>query len=117
MATKKRSTRKSSTKRPARKTSTRKTSTRKSSTRKSSTRKSSTRKSTARKSSTRKKAGGRKYGAAASKKVGSAMHEAKRGKLRSGSGKKVTSRKQAVAIGLSQARKRGAKVPKKKSSR
>jgi hypothetical protein len=45
------------------------------------------------------------------------MHEAKRGKLRSGSGKKVTSRKQAVAIGLSQARKRGAKVPKKKGSR
>jgi hypothetical protein len=43
------------------------------------------------------------------------MHEMKRGKLKSGrSGKKVTSKKQAVAIGLSQARKRGAKVPKKK---
>jgi len=46
------------------------------------------------------------------------MHERKRGKLRSGrSGKKVTSRKQAVAIGLSQARRSGAKVPKKRSSR
>ena len=99
----------------AKKRSTRKSSTRKSSTRKSSTRKSSTRKSPSRKS-TRKKSGGRKYGAAASKKVGRAMHEAKRGKLRSGSGKKVTSKKQAIAIGLSQARRRGAKVPKKKSS-
>lgn len=41
------------------------------------------------------------------------MHEKKRGKLKSGSGKKVTSRKQAIAIGLSEARKDGAKVPKK----
>lgn len=41
------------------------------------------------------------------------MHEKKRGKLKSGSGKKVTSRKQAIAIGLSEARKKGAKVPKK----
>jgi len=112
MATKKRSTRASGSQRAARKKSARKTSTRKTSTRKTSTRKSSTRKS-----STRKKAGGRKYGSAANKKVGRAMHEQKRGKLRSGSGKKVTSRKQAVAIGLSQARKRGAKVPKKKGSR
>lgn len=44
------------------------------------------------------------------------MHEMKEGKLRSGSGKKVKSRKQAIAIGLSEARKAGAKVPKKKSS-
>jgi hypothetical protein len=55
-----------------------------------------------------------KYSKLAEKKVEKAMHERKRGKLRSGrSGKKVTSRKQAIAIGLSEARKRGAKVPKK----
>jgi hypothetical protein len=54
----------------------------------------------------------RKYGKKASKKVEKAMRERKRGTLRSGrSGKKVTSRKQAIAIGLSQARKAGAKVP------
>jgi hypothetical protein len=57
----------------------------------------------------------RRYGKAASTKVESAMKERKRGTLRSGSsGKKVTSRKQAVAIGLSQARRTGAKVPKKR---
>ncbi len=51
----------------------------------------------------------------ASRKVERAMHEMKRGKLKSGrSGKKVTSRKQAIAIGLSEARKAGAKVPAKK---
>jgi hypothetical protein len=56
-----------------------------------------------------------KYGKTASRKVGRAMHEMKQGTLKSGrSGKKVTSRKQAIAIGLSEARKRGAKVPKKK---
>jgi hypothetical protein len=65
----------------------------------------------------RKQAGKRKYGATASKKVGRAMHEMERGELRSGrSGKKVTSRKQAIAIGLSEARRKGAKVPKKKTS-
>jgi hypothetical protein len=59
----------------------------------------------------------RKYGKEASKKVGKAMHEMKRGKLKSGgSGKKVKSRKQAIAIGLSEARRAGGKVPKKKSS-
>ncbi|MGZ5494983.1 MAG: DUF6496 domain-containing protein [Thermoanaerobaculia bacterium] len=58
-----------------------------------------------------------KYGKKAGEKVERAMHEKKRGKLRSGrSGKKVTSRKQAIAIGLSEARKSGAKVPRKKSS-
>ena len=58
-----------------------------------------------------------KYGKKASKKVESAMRERKRGTLRSGrSGKKVTSRKQAIAIGLSQARRAGGKVPKKSSS-
>jgi len=54
----------------------------------------------------------------ASRKVGRAMHERKRGTLHSGrSGKKVTSRKQAIAIGLSEARRAGAKVPKKKVSK
>jgi len=60
----------------------------------------------------------RKYGKKASQKVERAMHERKRGKLKSGrSGKKVTSRKQAIAIGLSEARKSGAKVPKKRTRR
>lgn len=55
-----------------------------------------------------------KYGQKAKKKVEKAMHEKKRGQLKSGrSGKKVTSRKQAIAIGLSEARKAGGKVPKK----
>ena len=59
-----------------------------------------------------------RYGKKAQSKVKRAMHERKRGTLRSGrSGKKVTSRKQAIAIGLSEARKAGAKVPKKRSSR
>ena len=57
-----------------------------------------------------------KYGKKAGKKVERAMKERKRGTLRSGSGKKVTSRKQAIAIGLSEARRSGAKVPKKKGS-
>ena len=55
----------------------------------------------------------RSYGEKASEKVGRALHEMKRGKLKSGkSGKKVQSRKQAIAIGLSQARRAGGKVPK-----
>ena len=59
----------------------------------------------------------RKYSKKASKKVERVMHERKRGTLKSGrSGKKVTSRKQAIAIGLSEARQSGAKVPRKKSS-
>lgn len=63
----------------------------------------------------RKKSGGRKYGKAASKRVESAMRRRKKGTLRSGrSGKKVTSRKQAIAIGLSEAREKGAKVPRKR---
>ncbi|HEY0432340.1 MAG TPA: DUF6496 domain-containing protein, partial [Chitinophagaceae bacterium] len=58
-----------------------------------------------------------KYSKGAQKKVKRAMHERKTGTLKSGrSGKKVTSRKQAIAIGLSEARKNGAKVPKKKSA-
>jgi hypothetical protein len=57
-----------------------------------------------------------RYGKKASAKVKKVMHERKKGTLKSGSGKKVTSRKQAIAIGLSEARKSGAKVPPKKSS-
>lgn len=58
-----------------------------------------------------------KYGKKASKKVERAMRERKKGTLKSGrSGKTVTSKKQAIAIGLSEARKEGAKVPRKKSS-
>jgi len=55
-----------------------------------------------------------KYGEKAQQKVHKAMSEMKEGKLKSGSGQKVTSKKQAVAIGLSEARKAGGKVPKKK---
>jgi Family of unknown function (DUF6496) len=59
-----------------------------------------------------------KYSKAAQKKVERAMQEKKQGTLKSGrNGKKVKSRKQAIAIGLSEARKRGAKVPQKKSSK
>ena len=58
-----------------------------------------------------------RYGKKASDKVGRAMHEKKEGTLKSGkSGKKVTSRKQAIAIGLSEARRAGAKVPRKRAS-
>jgi hypothetical protein len=67
----------------------------------------------------KKKSGNRKYGEAASKSVESAMRREGKGTLRSGKGGKggkVTSRKQAIAIGLSEARKKGAKVPEKKAS-
>jgi len=60
----------------------------------------------------------RKYSKSASRKVAKVMRERKRGTLRSGrSGKKVTSRKQAVAIGLSEARRAGARVPRQRTSR
>lgn len=62
----------------------------------------------------------RRYGKAATKRVASAMRRRKRGTLRSGpggKGGKVRSRKQAIAIGLSEARKKGAKVPRKRSTR
>ena len=60
----------------------------------------------------------RKYSKGASKTVASAMRRRKKGTLKSGrSGRKVTSRKQAIAIGLSEARRKGAKVPRKRSSR
>jgi hypothetical protein len=66
-----------------------------------------------------RKASGRKYGKAAGKTVASAMRRKKKGTLRSGKAGKggtVKSRKQAIAIGLSEARKKGAKVPKKKTA-
>ncbi len=56
-----------------------------------------------------------KYGAKAAEKVGAALHKEKQGMLKSGSGDKVTSRQQAIAIGLSEARKEGGKVPAKKA--
>ncbi|HEY0760585.1 MAG TPA: DUF6496 domain-containing protein [Acidisarcina sp.] len=79
---------------------------------KSSAKKSSA--SSGKKSSAKKSSGsksGRKYSPEASASVGKEMHEMKRGKLRSGSGQKVTNPKQAIAIGLSEARKAGKKVP------
>ena len=66
-----------------------------------------------------RKSGGRKYGSRARKSVASAMRRRKHGTLKrgkSGHGGKVKSRKQAIAIGLSEARKKGAKVPKRSSS-
>jgi hypothetical protein len=79
---------------------------------KSPAKKTAAKKTSAKKSSAKKSSSGRKYGAVAGKQVKTEMHEMKRGKLKSGrSGKKVTSRKQAIAIGLSEARKKGAKVP------
>ena len=77
--------------------------------------------STSRKSSSssrgRKSSSRRKYSPSASKNVEREMHEFKRGRLKMGrSGKKVKSRKQAIAIGLSEARRAGKKVPSKKSS-
>ena len=60
----------------------------------------------------------RKYGKKSAQKVKRAMHERNQGTLRSGrSGRKVTSRKQAIAIGLSEARRAGAKVPRRRSAR
>ncbi len=67
----------------------------------------------------KKKSSSRRYGKSAGKTVASAMRRKKRGTLRSGragKGGKVKSRKQAIAIGLSEARKKGAKVPKKKAA-
>jgi hypothetical protein len=63
----------------------------------------------------KKSSGTRKYGKAAGKSVKRAMHKKKAGTLKSGSGRKVTSRKQAIAIGLSEARESGAKVPRKRA--
>lgn len=57
-----------------------------------------------------------RYGKKAQEKVEKTMRERKRGTLRSGSGKKVTSKKQAIAIGLAEARREGGKVPRKRAS-
>jgi len=88
-------------------------------TKKSASRKSSStsgKKSASEKSSS-KKSSSRKYSPSAQKSVEREMHEFKRGKLKSGrSGKKVTNPKQAIAIGLSEARRKGAKVPRKKAA-
>ena len=66
----------------------------------------------------KKKSSSKKYGAKAQSKVKKTMHEMKHGELKSGrSGKKVKSRKQAIAIGLSEARAEGKKVPKKKTAK
>ena len=66
----------------------------------------------------RKKSGGRRYGKSASKRVASAMRRRKKGTLKSGrSGRKVKSREQAIAIGLSEAREKGAKVPRKRAAK
>ena len=76
----------------------------------------SKKKSATKKTSAKKKSSSRKYSPKASKSVEREMKEFKQGKLKSGSGKKVTNPKQAIAIGLSEARKSGAKVPKKSES-
>ena len=65
----------------------------------------------------RKKSGRKKYGDAATKRVASAMRRRKKGTLKSSSGRKVTSRKQAIAIGLSEAREKGGKVPRRPGSK
>jgi hypothetical protein len=75
---------------------------------------------TAKRKSTSKRSGARKYGKTASKSVGSAMRRRKKGTLKSGRGGKggtVKSRKQAIAIGLSEAREKGAKVPRKRAAK
>jgi len=96
-----------------RKTSSRKTSSKSGAAKKSASRKSSAKRTGAKKTTARKSASK----STARSKVKKAMHERKEGTLKSGrSGKKVTSRKQAIAIGLSEARKRGAKIPKKRGS-
>jgi Family of unknown function (DUF6496) len=85
------------------------------STKKTATKRAATKKAPAKKATKKtvsKKSSARKYSPSASKNVETEMHEMKRGTLKSGrSGKKVTSRKQAIAIGLSEARKAGKKVP------
>jgi hypothetical protein len=65
----------------------------------------------------KKRSGGRKYSRGASKNVESAMRRRKKGTLKTRGGRKVKSRKQAIAIGLSEARKKGAKVPAKKAKK
>jgi hypothetical protein len=114
MATKKSS---SNSRAGAKKAPAKKASARKGAGRKTAAKTSASAVKTTRKTSAKKATGGRKtsskrrYGPKASEKVGEEMHEFKVGKLRSGSGRKVTNPKQAIAIGLSEARRAGAKVP------
>jgi hypothetical protein len=76
-----------------------------------------TKKHSSRSKSSSRKSSSRKYGPKAQRKIGKVMHEYGEGKLRSGrSGKKVTSQKQAVAIGISEARREGDKVPRRKAA-
>jgi len=105
MATKK-ATKKSATK----KSSTKKAAAKKSPAKKSASKKTATKKTPSKKSSTKKS--GRKYSSGVGKQVKTEIHEMHQGKLKSGgSGKKVTNPKQAIAIALSEARKKGEKVP------
>ena|ERR1700727_618003 len=105
-ATKKSATKKSSTKKAAAKKSPAK----KSASKKTATKKTATKKTASKKSSAKKS--GRKYSSGVGKQVKTEMHEMHQGKLKSGgSGKKVTNPKQAIAIALSEARKKGEKVP------
>jgi hypothetical protein len=86
-------------------------------TRHTAARKAANRSTAKKKTATQKKSSTRKYGPAASAHVEEEMKEMKQGKLTSGrSGKKVTNPKQAIAIGLSEARKAGAKVPRRKAA-
>ena len=105
MATKK-ATKKSATKRsPTKKAAAKKSPAKKSASKKTATKKTASKKSSAKKS-------GRKYSSGVGKQVKTEMHEMHQGKLKSGSsGKKVTNPKQAIAIALSEARKKGEKVP------
>jgi hypothetical protein len=110
MATKK------ATKKSAKKSAAKKSTTKKAARKKNTSKKTATKKTASKKTAAKKSTSGRKYGKAASKSVEREVKAMEQGKLKSGgSGKKVTSRKQAIAIGLSEARKAGAKVPKKKS--
>ena len=109
-AMKKSATKKSSTKKAAKKVPAKKSPAKKSPAKKSSAKKSPAKKNASKKSSAKKS--GRKYGPAVGKQVQTEMHEMHQGTLKSGrSGKKVTNPKQAIAIALSEAREKGARVP------
>jgi hypothetical protein len=96
----------------AKKSAAKKTAAKKVAVKKTAAKKSPAKKSSAKKTAVKKSAGTRKYSPSASKNVETEMREMKQGKLKSGrSGKKVTNPKQAIAIGLSEARKAGKKVP------
>ena len=89
----------------------------KTSSKKSTAKKASSAKSTAKKTSSKKSAAKKSTSGKGRAKVSKVMHEYKTGELKSGSGKKLTNRKQAVAVALSEARRAGAKIPSKKGKR